>query len=816
MLALLVPVRAGAGSEHRGAWVDEIVVSEEGDAARAVNMLQADRLDVYAVGISDPVLHRKIQDSEELGSDISYGTAVELTFNPAGPAFGEGALNPFHVPEVREAMNWLIDREHIAQEIYGGLARPRYLPINTVFPDYARLVKTARQLEIRYGHDPDRAERVIAREMRELGARRVDGTWRYEDEPVRLKFLIRLDDRRREVGDYIANELEDIGFQVVRDYRTAAEAAPIWIGSDPSEGRWHLYTGGWVSTGISRDEATVFNTFFTPRGRPDPLWQSYTPSKRFDRLADRLARRDYETLAQRREMMAEALKLAMQNSARIWLVDQKSIWPRRSEVEVAADLAGGMAGSRLWPLTVRFEDRTGGRMRIATSSILTEPWNPVAGSNWIFDTMVIRATADSALMPDPFTGLAWPQRIRGATVHVRQGLPVRSTHDWVELEFESSISVPEDVWIDWDAESKEFVTAGQKHPKGITARTRTVVRYERDLFERMWHDGTTVSLADALAGLILTFERAKQASALYDEAAVSAFETFMRHFKGLRILQEDPLVVEVYSDHLHRDAEMIAFSRASYLFPAYRSGTAPWHMVALGIRAERAGDLAFSKSKSDRMDVEHMSFVSGPSLRILDGHLRKAREQGYVPFEDVLGEYVEQGEAERRYERLARWRKEKGHFWVGMGPFQLEAVHPTQGVIVLHRFEGFRDRSDKWLRFAEPPDPEVRVSASSSRITTGSEAAFDIRLRCGEAPCEREDITFVRYLVFDGRNKLALSGRAEPAGRGRWRVRLDGEQTAALRPGSNRIEVAVSSKRMAIPSFGSASFVTMPPLEGGE
>jgi peptide/nickel transport system substrate-binding protein len=61
-------------------------------------------------------------------------------------------------------------------------------------------------------------------------------------------------------------------------YKTAAEASPIWMRGDPAEGQWHVYTGGWIATVISRDEADNFDYFYTPRGRPEPLWQAYKPS----------------------------------------------------------------------------------------------------------------------------------------------------------------------------------------------------------------------------------------------------------------------------------------------------------------------------------------------------------------------------------------------------------------------------------------------------------------------------------------------------------------------------------------------------------
>jgi peptide/nickel transport system substrate-binding protein len=202
---------------------------------------------------------------------------------------------------------------------------------------------------------------------------------------------------------------------------------------------------------INRDEAENFSYYYTPRGRPEPLWQAYTPTPEFDDIADRLQRRDYATWEERQDMMTRALELAMADSVRVWVVDQLNVWPRAENVELAVDLAGGVAGSRLWPYTIHFRGQVGGNIVFASPSVLTEPWNAVAGSNWLFDLLVIRALGDAEVLPDPFTGLYWPQRIASAEVTVVDDVPVSRTHDWLTLARAPEIEVPPDSWIDWDS-----------------------------------------------------------------------------------------------------------------------------------------------------------------------------------------------------------------------------------------------------------------------------------------------------------------------------------------------------------------------------
>ncbi|MDF1615386.1 ABC transporter substrate-binding protein [Desulfurivibrio alkaliphilus] len=803
--SLLLP-QPGDPAQRRGALVDEVVFTVESDPGRIVALIERGSHHLYGQGLDSASLFRLIQASSKVDYHLSRGTSVELTFNPA--LFADGRLNPFRNPKIREAINWLVDRRYVAEELFGGLAAPRYLPLNTALPDYARLAATARELELHYRHDPARAEEVISAELGRLGAERRDGRWFYQDRPVRLTILIRSDDNRERVGDYIANLLEDLGFEVQRFYRTAEEAARIWIAGDPAMGQWHVYTGAWISPVINRDVGNDFNFYYTSRGRPEPLWQAYEPDPEFDRLADRLDRRDYASLEERQSLMEQALRLAMQDSARVWLVDKQSIWAHADDIEVAVDLAGGVTGSALWPYTLRFKDGLGGRVVIGTPSMLTEPWNPVAGSNWIFDLMIMRSLGDSAVLPDPFTGLYWPQRITQATVTVAADAPVNRTLEWVELvESRQAIAVPADTWIDWDAEAGRIITVGEKHQGGITARTRTTIRFEDDYLQRRWHDGSRVSVADLILPWILTFERADEASRLFDPGYLPRFQVYQRHFRGWRITDTAPLTVEVYSDQVFLDAENLVANRIP--------GLQPWHVLGLGIEAERRGELAFSTGQADRLGVEQMSYVSGPSLEILRDYLAVAAKVEHLPFAGELSRWVEPGEIARRYAALQAWVAERGHFWVDDGPFYLHTVRPLEGSLVLRRNPDFPDLADKWLRFTEPRIPELEIDGPLV-VPQGSAEGMAVTLHITFAgqPYPSDEIAEVNYLLFDADDRLQDRGRLEAAGEGRWHLRLPAATLQELGAGANSLEIAVTTANVALPGFATHAFATVPPDHG--
>lgn len=790
--------------DRKGAWMDTVIFVEEPSADAAVNRLEVGELDVYAYSVSNPEIAAKVEASPNLDAYSSSGSYNELTFNPSGPELANGTLNPFAVPAIREAMNWLIDRNYLAQEIMGGMAMPRWTAFNIASSDYARLADVNRKLELKYAYNKEKAQEVISAEMEKLGATLVDGKWQYNGAPVTLIGLIRVEDERRDIGDYVANQLEDIGFTVTRDYKTGAEASPLWMRGNPADGLWHFYTGGWITTVVPRNLADNFSFFYTNRGLGVPLWQAYVNDPEFYELSERLENSDFKDMEERNQMMARALELSLQDSVRIWLVDEKAITPKRNEVKVAADLYGGVSGSYLWPQTLQREGQVGGSMTIAMPSILTEPWNPIAGTNWIYDMMLIRGTGELAYMYDPFTGLIWPQRLERAEVFVQQGLPVVKTLDWVDLQFVDKIEVPADAWVDWDAETQRFLTAGEVYTQTQTALRKSVVYYPKGMFETVkWHDGSNLSMGDFIMYMILTFDRAKEASPVYDASAVADFEGFMAAFKGVKILSEDPLIIETYSDSYQLDAEM----SISDWWPYYAQGQGAWHTLALGLMADAAGEAAFSAAKADELQVEWLSYIAGPTIEIMKTHLDEVVASGEIPYAPTMSEYVDAAEAQARYANLAEWFRQRGHLWVGTGPFYLERAFPVEGTVILKRFLDYPDMADKWLRFSEAPIAEVALDGPG-RVTIGSPATYDVYVTFNEEPYAVADIDNVKYLVLDAKGEVAYVGAAEAVEDGLWKIELSADVTGKLEAGSNRLEVVVVSKRVALPSTDSLTFVT--------
>jgi peptide/nickel transport system substrate-binding protein len=311
--------------------------------------------------------------------------------------------------------------------------------------------------------------------------------------------------------------------------------------------------------------------------------------------------------------------------------------------------------------------------------------------------------------------------------------------------------------------------------------------------------------------IIQVFDQAKPESPIYDEATVGATEGFLTHFKGVKIVSTDPLVIETYDDAYQLDAETLVSGFGLYpnptWWPQYAYGEAPWHTIALGFLAESSNELAFSTDKAGALSVEWMSFISGPSLEILKKYLDQANSESFIPYAATLGQYVTPEEAKARYENLDAFYAEHNHFWVNAGPFVLDKVFPVEQTLTLKRYEAYPDNAAKWSRFAGAKIAEVQLDGAG-QVQIGSEALFDVFIDYKGEPYANADLSDVKYLLFDAKGSLVATGAAEALEDGHYQVTLSADTTSKLEAGSNKIEVVVVPSVVSVPSFASFEFVT--------
>ena len=804
-------------TERHGGWLDEIDVSVvAGDSA--ISQLQAGAIDIYSYGLASDIYPA----IKEAGVSFSRNTggSYSVMMNPA--VFDDiTKLNPFSNRKIREAVNWIVDRNYINQEIYAGGSLPKFFAITTQLVEYTDLIDSARALESQYAFDLEKGKQIIADEMTGMGAELgSDGKWQYNGQPVSLIFLIRSDGdgTRKPMGDYVSNQLEAAGFTVDRQYKTSSEAAPLWRGSEAKVGLWNLYTAGWLPSGLTRDERSQFQQMYLNSSVQgvDPFISNVADPE-FQKLGDDLAQGTFSTPEERRQMMVKAMELSLQDSLQVFTIEQVQYAPFNNNVQVTYDLASGAEGAYVGPYNLRFKDQEGGTLKVGTSDLFTEPWNTVSGSNWVWDSNIMRSTSmgtsnvvgAGGLMGDPYTGLAWPQRIESAELTYKAGLPIKENLDWLTVKTEEEIAVPEDAWVDWDATEQRFITAAEKFPEGTTANVKSVVTYPADLYDTVkWHDGSPISAGDFVMSMIMGFDNAKPESPIYDESLVPSLAAALESFKGYRIISTDPLTIEAYNDAYNADAELNILPLWP-LSPYGLSGENSWNIFAVSNLAEANKELAYTSNKADTLQIEQTSWVGGPSLEILSKNLDQAAGESYIPYEPTLSQFITKEEADLRYANMKKWYDAHGHYWVGTGPYYLDKVFTTEKSLVLKQNADFVDLSDRWAAFSEPKLATV-VLDGDGQVKAGQEAVFDATVTFKDQPYANADLKNLKYILYDTTGAVVEVGDATAVDEGQFQVTLSPETTSKLQTGSARLEVAAVALPVAVPSFTSFDFVVVP------
>ncbi|NMA61967.1 MAG: ABC transporter substrate-binding protein [Firmicutes bacterium] len=129
-------------------YLDNVVVHMNVDPSVQLMRYQTDQL--HYMGLSSPVAKHTLEADPRYRSHIKFlpGPTVQvLTLN--------ANIEPFSKKEVRQAINWAINRERIASNVIGGLGVPAQTPLPSAMS--LRL-----DLKEWYGYDPAKAKELLA------------------------------------------------------------------------------------------------------------------------------------------------------------------------------------------------------------------------------------------------------------------------------------------------------------------------------------------------------------------------------------------------------------------------------------------------------------------------------------------------------------------------------------------------------------------------------------------------------------------------------------------------------------------------------
>ena len=171
LLALLVIVISyNEASAEKNTFVNSIKFIQYLDENTALEEVKNGNLDLYYYRISPDRLENK-ENLEGLQIFDSTGGSYSLLINPSESE----KFNPFSEKEARFALNYLVDRKLIVNELMSGYGSQIISYYGPTDPEYLTIIKELESFNFKY--NPALANQIISESLINRGAEKINGKW---------------------------------------------------------------------------------------------------------------------------------------------------------------------------------------------------------------------------------------------------------------------------------------------------------------------------------------------------------------------------------------------------------------------------------------------------------------------------------------------------------------------------------------------------------------------------------------------------------------------------------------------------------------
>jgi peptide/nickel transport system substrate-binding protein len=772
LIFLLCFFAVGVSFAEKGTFVDTVQFIQYLEESTALEEVKKGNLDMYYSRIPAELLQSQ-ESLQNLQVFYTTGGSYSILVNPAvGDEF-----NPFSYQQVRFALNYLVDRKLIVDELMSGYGVTMISNYGPFDPDYLLIVDELEKFHFRY--NPDLANRMITTTLTENGAKMINGKWTFDGKPVKVTIFIRNDDPvRKAIGEVISSELEKTGFVVNKDFGDLNKAFVIVYGSNPAELKWGLYTEGYAgrSAFVKYDPlglAQMYAPWFSNMpGFNNPAYWNYE-NKKIDEITKMIYSSNFTTADQRTELIRDATKEGVNESVRIFLASKIDPFVANKKVNGVINDFGGGITTRFTPINARTDD---GDLKIGVKQIYQGAWNPIAGLGDAYSKNIWDVLYDPGIFKNPYSG---------------QNFAVRE--DWnVETAGPNGVlDVPSDA-INWNTDLQKWVK--------VEPGTKAVSKVTYDLRWGSWHHGQKMDLNDILYAVYFTQEwgsAPRENDKTFDPDFSPSANQAAQTFVGMRIINEH--TVEVYLNYWHFDDSEIASWGSLWV-------VMPWEITYAMEQVVLDGTVSFSRTDAQAKSLNWLSLIIPRDGAIIREKLEEFSESKNNPVAlSMFGNSQQYYDA--RYLSAIKWIKEKNHAVISNGPFYLESYSPEARAITIKSFDdpSYPFGSGFWSKFEEVKLPKITKIGSPSEIVKGKPALISI---------QTTDATELYYFINDAKGNQVDSGilqiRDDVTS-----ITLSEQLTSAMSSGGNDLRIYAISDSVLRPDIYSTSFVVVP-SNGGE
>jgi len=762
----------GPAFAEKGTYVDTIQFIQYLEESTALEEVKKGNLDMYYARIPSELLSDR-SSLDDLQVFYVTGGSFSLLVNPAqGDKF-----NPFSFQETRFALNYLVDRKLIVDDLMGGYGVPMVSNYGPFDPDYLLIVDELEKFHFRY--NPEYADRLITETLQENGAEKIGGKWTYGGAPIEITMFIRNDDAvRKSIGEIVSAELEKMGFTVRKDFGDLNKAFVVVYGSDPAELKWSMYTEGYAGrSAFVRYDSLGLAQMYAPwfanmPGLNNPSYWNYE-NAHLDEVTQKIYSANFTTSQQRADLIREASRIGVTESVRIFLAAKVDPFVANSNVRgVINDFGGGIVNR----FTAVNSNAGDGDLKIGVKQIYQGAWNPVRGLSDMYSKNIWDTLYDPGIFKNPYSG---------------ENFPVRQSWDVETAGPDGTLSVPADA-ITWDSESQRWQDVGEN--------TKAVSKITYDLLLSNWHHGEKIDMNDVLYSVYFAQEWASasgEADKTFDPEFSPQAAQSARTLVAIKPVDED--TVEVYVNYWHFDESEIADWGGVWV-------TMPWEISYAMEQAVIDGKVSFSRTDAQAKDLNWLSLIIPRDALLLQQYLVQFKSSKTIP-PSLQSQEMEWEYYDSRYGAAIGWIEEKNHAVISNGPFYLDGYSPEARTITVKSFDDdYPFGAGYWKEFENVSMPKITHVTMPEKITTGLQADVVI---------ETADATDLYYFVSDAKGNLVDSGILDVSG-GNARIVLSGT-SGGVRQGANDLKLYAVSDSVLRPDIYTASFLVVGPgTHGGE
>lgn len=833
------PIKA-AKATH-GVYADKVIYSVFMDESVGLKDVVEGRLDMVYTGIPS-VLVNGLSDADREKIDI-YSVpsgSLALWLNPipnAAPytlttTAGEEVFNPLAIREIRYALNFMVNRKQIVDEVLLGYGSPMLTPINPDCPGTYKYNLLPAKLGMTDTGDFPRAKAMIeeamqkASELPENKGKLVKNGkfWEYNGKPALIKFYIRVDDptQRLVIGHEIADQLEDCGLKVERLEWDRSRSSKAVYGANPQDYICTMYTEGWGSGGT----AAYWDVNLSQMGAPyygympgggNPEYWNYKNDE-IDKFGKMGIYGQFLTADDYWKSNLRMNELIMHDSIRIWLASQSQLYITNKARVADRVMYGTGDGFNMFSVrTANVPPDSNGEkvLRIGQFSSMGKlfmcAWDPIGtgGFTDTFSSSITGALSDTAVENSPATGVPMALYTEFDAASLKSAPKVVEKEGEVDEEgkpvpmMSGTLPVNPEAEV-YDSATKTWKKAGEGVTCAVESRSRLVKGF-------CWHTGEPMTMADvrfADAFWVEWCTKDGDDDPYYDEPLSAQMTSSLENNKGTLYKSDDGYIHTFNNYFFAPDPRETAGGTAISAKAANpgRRTIFPWEIYEACSEMVAHGGASGTKWNIIEADENEIDVVQARCVADIRAKLQEFIDKKHIPAS--LKGYITENDAIKRYQASIDFIDKHGHAYISNGPCILDKIDTVANSMIMVPFDKYPIKANEFIERYATVMTAIDYIKAPTNATVGSDAEFAITVsQCAFPEVNSEPSTKAKVTLNlqlpDGSEIVYQATHTE---NGVYKVTIPAADTAKLSAGAYTV-VALSAYSEESPSVSATTLL---------